>query len=119
MKHVYTPGSLVQGFRVTNKYTNSFPKGPDSDKVKCKALDISPSLTKRETKPLRILKIHSKKAIVVFIHKKSNILPKGKIVQKTIPLKVRIESQPEWDRRTFSTKVLKYMKSGTMKLKNY
>ena len=119
MKIVYSPGRLVQGFRVTNKYTNSFPKGPDSDKVKCKALDISSSLTKRETKPLRILKIHSKKAIVVFIHKKSNIMPKGNIVQKTIPLKVRIESQPEWDRRTFSTKVLKYMKSGTMKLKNH
>ena len=83
MKIVYTPGRLVQGFRVTNKYTSSFPKGPDSDKVKCKALDISSSLTKRETKPLRILKIHSKKAIVVFIHKKSNIMPKGNIVQKT------------------------------------
>ena len=43
-------------------------------------------------------------------------MPKGNIVQETIPLKVRIESQPEWDRRTFSTKVLNYMKSGTMKL---
>ena len=57
MKRVYTPGSLVQGLRVTNKYTSSSAKGPDSDKVKCKALDISPSLTKRETKPLKILKI--------------------------------------------------------------
>ena len=114
MKIVYTPGRLVQGFRVTNKYTYSFPKGPDSDKVKCKALDISSSLTKRETKPLRILKIHSKKAIVVFIYEKSNIMPKGNIVQETIPLEVRIESQPDWDRRTFSTKVLIDMKSGTM-----
>ena len=43
-------------------------------------------------------------------------MPKGNIVQETIPLKVRIESQPEWDRRAFSTKVLNYMKSGTMKL---
>ena len=116
MKIVYTPGRLVQGFRVTNKYTSSFAKGPDSDKVKCKALDISSSLAKRETKPLKILKNHSKKAIVVFIHEISNIMPRGNIVQKTIPLKVRIESQPEWNRRTFSTKVLKYMKSGTMKL---
>ena len=116
MKIVYTPGRLVQGFRVTNKYTSSFAKGPDSDKVKCKALDISSSLTKRATKPLKILKIHSKKAIVVFIYEKSNIMPKGNIVQETIPLEVRIESQPEWDRRTFSTKVLKYMTSAIMKL---
>ena len=46
-------------------------------------------------------------------------MPKGNIVQKTIPLKVRIESQPEWDRQTFSTKVLKYMKIETMKLKSH
>ena len=43
-------------------------------------------------------------------------MPKGKIVHKTIPLKVRIESQPHWDRWTFPAKVLNYMKRGTMKL---
>ena len=36
-------------------------------------------------------------------------MPKGNIVQETIPLKVRIESQPEWDRRTCYTTVLTYM----------
>ena len=117
MKRVYSPGSLVQGFRVTNKYTSSSAKGPDSDKVKCKAPDISSSLAKRETRPQQISKFVFKKlAIVVIIHKKCNIMPKGSIVQETIPLKVRIESQPERDRRTFSTKVLNYMKSGTMTL---
>ena len=44
MKIVYTPGSLVQDFRVTNKNISSSAKGPDSDKVKCKAPDISSSL---------------------------------------------------------------------------
>ena len=64
MKIVYTPGRLVQGFRVTNKYTSSFAKGPDSDKVKCKALDISSSLTKRATKPLKILKFIQKELLL-------------------------------------------------------
>ena len=90
MKILFSPGNLVRGLRVTHMYICSSAKGPDSDKVKCKALDISPSLTKRETKPLKILKI----AIVVFIDHNSNRMPKGNIVQETIPLKVRIESQP-------------------------
>ena len=46
-------------------------------------------------------------------------MPKGNIVLETIPLKVRIESQPDWDRRTFSIKVLNYMKSGTMNKARY
>ena len=41
---------------------------------------------------MKIWKFFQKIAIVVFIHKNSNIIPRGNIVQETTPLKVIIES---------------------------
>ena len=58
-------------------------------------------------------KILNERLIIVHNSLKNNKLPKGNTVEKIIPVKDRIEVQPLWDRRTFQSKVLRYMTVGT------